>query len=273
MLIKVITFYLLFYASAAISHAVQVDMRHRPPEMSIVNGKYYGPIIDVIESLLSDEKVELQWVNVPWPRTLLRAQNGRVDLIPRHSMTSDREKYLLPMLLGYEQRHVRYLFGPHIKNVSKYQTLKQLKKLKFGLLRGSYYGPFIENIDAKKSTIFTNDIEQLMSILLAGRIDVMPIQNLTWAENAFQNVKPSFHGLNYQLANFKESFFSGKYISIPKLSPLTAKYHQLNCKLFQLRKSGMIDTIYQQYSIPAYIQIFDNKESERQEASCVNKAH
>ncbi len=101
-------------------------MRHRPPEMSIVNGKYYGPIIDIIELLLSDAKVEPQWLNIPWPRTLLRAQNGIVDLIPRHSMTSDREKYLLPMLLGYEKRHVRYLFGPHINNVSKYQTLKYI---------------------------------------------------------------------------------------------------------------------------------------------------
>lgn len=262
---------LIFTPLFALSQSAKVDVRHRPPEMSIVNNKYYGPLIDIIVLLLAEEQIEPIWLNVPWPRTLLRSQLGKVDIVPRHSLTSDREKYLLPMLLGYEQRNVRYLFGPHIKNISQYHTLKQLRRLNFGLLRGSYYGPFVESIDTKNSTIFTNNIEQLMSLLLIGRIDVMPIQNLIWAENSFLQVKDKFKGKNYQLSEINETFFSGKYISIPKLSPLSSKFHAINCKLYQLRISGAIDSMYHEYVIKPYIQIFDNDESQLQKQSCNEK--
>jgi polar amino acid transport system substrate-binding protein len=184
-------------------------------------------------------------------------------------MTPDREKYLLPMLLGYEQRNVHYLLSPTIKNIEQYQSPTQFGSLIFGLLRGSYYGPYIKNIDTKVSTVFTNDIDQLMSLLLSGRIDIMPIQNLKWAEVAFDKVKHQHPDKNYQVAGFKESFFSVKYLSIPKSSPLTGKYHQLNCKLFKMRDAGTIDNLYQQYLIPPYIQFFDNNESLQQLDSCL----
>lgn len=260
---------LLFLPINSLAESARVDIRHRPPEMSIVEQSYSGPIIDIIDLLLSDANLDPQWSSVPWARTLLRAKLGQVDIIPRHSMTPEREKYLLPMLLGYEQRTIHYLLSPNIKNVDKYQSPKQFGNLIFGLLRGSYYGPYVKSIDSKVSTVFTNDINQLMSLLLTGRIDIMPIQNLNWAEAAYDKVKHKHPDKHYQTTSFKESFVSGKYLSIPKASPLAAKYHQLNCKLFKLRDAGVIDKLYQQYLIPAYIQIFENKESLQQLDSCL----
>jgi len=253
----------------SLAEPARVDIRHRPPEMSIVEQNYSGPIIDIIDLLLADANIEPQWLSVPWARTLLRAKLGHVDIIPRHSMTPDREEYLLPMLLGYEQRNVHYLLSPSIKDIEPFQSPKEFGSLIFGLLRGSYYGPYINNIDTKISTVFTNDIDQLMSLLLSGRIDIMPIQNLKWAEVAFDKVKHQHPKKKYQIAGFKESFFSGKYLSIPKSSPLAGRYHQLNCKLFKLRHTGTIDKLYKQYLIPSYIQIFDNKESRQQLDSCL----
>ncbi|MCJ8297251.1 MAG: hypothetical protein MJK15_22890, partial [Colwellia sp.] len=66
-----------------------------------------------------------------------------------------------------------------------------------------------------------------------------------------------------------ETFVSAKYISIPKSSPLAARFHQLNCKLFKLRNDGTIDSFYQEYAITPYIQIFENEESQQQLASCL----
>ena len=269
MLLNFITITLLLLPTNSFAEQVRIDLRHRPPEMSIIEQNYSGPIIDIIELLLKDANLEPLWLNVPWPRTLLRAKLGQVDIIPRHSMTPDREKYLLPMLLGYEQRTIHYLLAPTIKNADTYKSPKQFGGLIFGLLRGSYYGPYIKSIDNYVSTVYTNDIDKLMSLLLSGRIDIMPIQNLSWAEAAYDKVKHMHPGKQYQTTFFKESFVSGKYISIPKSSPLAAKYHQLNCKLFKLRNAGIIDKLYKEYLISTYIQIFDNKESQQQLDSCL----
>ncbi|WP_198149791.1 substrate-binding periplasmic protein [Colwellia sp. MT41] len=270
---KSITLCLLLLSSSGFTEPVQIDLRHRPPEMSIVDNKYYGPLIDIIKLLLLDANLEPQWLVIPWPRTLLRAKLGQVDIIPRHSMTAERERYLLPMLLGYEQRSIHYLLAPTIKNIARYHSPKQFGHLIFGLLRGSYYGPYIDKfntkVSTKVSTIYAHDINQLMSLLLTGRIDVMPIQKLSWAEAAYQQVRHLHTGLHYQIAEFKESFVSAKYISIPKDSPLAARFHQLNCKLFKLRNAGTIDSIYQEYGITPYLQIFENKESQQQLSSCL----
>jgi len=260
---------MLLLFSNSFAEQVKIDLRHRPPEMSVVDGNHSGPIIDIIELLLEDADLEPQWLSVPWVRTLLRAKLGQVDIVPRHSMTPEREKYLLPMLIGYEQRTIHYLLASTINDVDKYQSPKQFGSLIFGLLRGSYYGPYVKSIDSNVSTVFTNDINQLMSLLLTGRIDIMPIQNLKWAEAAYNKVKDKHPGTHYQTTSFQESFVSGKYFSIPKTSPLAAHYHQLNCKLFKLRNAGKIDKLYQDYLIPTYIQIFDNKESQQQLDSCL----
>jgi len=252
----------------ALGQQVQIDFRHRPPEMVITNDQYSGPIVDTINILLTSINEKPRWVNVPWPRTIQRARAGLVDIIPRHSMTLDRETFLLPMLLGYEQRSVRYLLGPHIKDISKYQTLKDFNQLHYGLLRGSYYGPHIETIRNRGTTTFTNSVEQLLEMLLTGRIDVMPIQNIVWAENAYDNIKNKYKNKQYQLSVVNDSFISGKYISISKSSSLSLRYHELNCRLFQLRYSGEIDTIYLKFKLQPYFQIFDNNESLKQATSC-----
>jgi len=268
MLLKTFISFMLMVPTIAISQQAQVDLRHRPPEINITENKFSGPIIVITDKLLTSINIVPLWMDVPWPRTLLRAKNGKVDIVLRHSMTSDREEFLLPMLIGYEQRVIYYLLGPHIKNVSQYQRVDQLEKLNFGLLRGSYYGPHIENITSKKKTTFTNNIDQLMEMLLTKRIDVMPIQNLTWAEISYAKIKDRYNNSQYQIAEVNESFLSGKYISIPKLSKLNDKYHKLNCLLYQWRSSGKIDAIYQQYQITPYIQLFNTIESHRQAMSC-----
>jgi len=268
MLLKKISILLiLLLPTIVFAQQVQVDVRHRPPEIVFTQNKPTGPVISIIDKLLVAIKAQPLWLNVPWPRTLMRAKNGQVDIIPRHSMTPEREKYLLPLLIGYEKRTLYYLFAPQIKNIEQYQSIKQLNKLYFGMLRGSYYGGSVENITSK-TVVYANNIDQLMGMLLAGRIDVMPIQNLVWAQRSYAKIKHEYDNVQYKLAEINKPFFSGKYISIPKRSQLKNHYHQLNCLLYQWRKSGKIDQIYVQYKITPYTQLFDTSESKKQARSC-----
>ena len=125
MLLKKISILLiLLLPTIVFAQQVQVDVRHRPPEIVFTQNKPTGPVISIIDKLLVAIKAQPLWLNVPWPRTLMRAKNGQVDIIPRHSMTPEREKYLLPLLIGYEKRTLYYLFVPQIK---KYRTTSNYK--------------------------------------------------------------------------------------------------------------------------------------------------
>jgi len=248
---------------------VHIDLRHRPPEIIIHKEQFSGPIIDIIDELMRSVDYSPQWANIPWPRTLIRAENGLSDIVPRHSMTPNREEFLLPMLLGFENRNVFFLLSPEIKNIDQYQSVNDLDSLRFGLLNGSYYGPYIATKNTDTRTIFLNKVDQLLSMLLSGRIDVMPIQNMDWAEASYREINNKFEKKHYQVAPIKESFVNGIYISIPKLSSISKKYHKLNCTLFQWRKSGKINNIYQKNKIEPYLQLFKNSASIKQSRSCL----
>lgn len=129
------------------------------------------------------------WQEVPWARTLSRAIQGSVDIVPRHSLNLEREKYLSSMLIGFENRSVTFLLAPHLINIEPINSFEQLNNYSFGMLRGSFYSPSLENIRDKPATVYANSIEQLMGMLLKGRIDVLPMQNLVWAEKAFNELQ------------------------------------------------------------------------------------
>lgn len=262
-------FCIAVFANISMAASVTVDMRHRPPEM-IVSGKdVSGPVKDLIEAMFVGTDATFDWQIVPWPRTLSRAIKGTVDVVPRHSMNAERELYLLPMLMGFEDRHVLYLMSPKYKNPQLYDSLESMANLNFGLLRGSYYSEAIEKIKDQPNAMYANSIEQLMRLLLKERIDVLPIQNITWAEKAFEKVSKDHPSKKYVVAKYQDDFVSGKYISISKNSRLSAYFNQLNCSLYKLRKSGKVDEIYSKYNVPPYVQVFDHPESIAQKKNCL----
>jgi len=261
----------IYLSSVVNAQQVFIDVRHRPPEIVVKNAQVSGPIREIIERLFSKKKVELNWQSVPWPRTMSRAINGKVDIIPRHSLNREREQFLLPMLIGFEQRQITFLLAPTLLNTTEMQTLSQFKGLIFGFLRKSYYSRSLDTMHNDSNIVYANSIEQLMEMLLAGRIDILPIQNITWAEEAYEKVRGKHPNKYYTVAPYKENFISGKYISIPKASNSSKFYHEFNCLLFNMRKSGTIDNIYRRFSIPVYLQLFDKIESKTQQASCMKE--
>ncbi len=262
--------FILFLSWPLNANSVVVDFRHRPPEMEVMGQVSSGPIKQLIDEFLKQHNLVADFQLVPWPRTINRAQKGQVDLLPRHSMNRARESYLLPMLMGYEERKVVYLLSPKIKNSERYSSLAALSQLKFGVLRNSFYSETLSVALENKQVFEANSTEQLMHLLLKGRIDVLPIQNIAWANSAFDRIRSQFKNVTYHIAPYGERSLAAKYISLSKYSEFAYLYQDLNCTLFKMRKSGQIDRIYQQYQVGAYKQEFDLPESIAQEKSCLN---
>lgn len=234
--------------------------------MVVEEGRFTGPVIDVISHIGEVENLDLVFREVPWPRSLMSAKLGQVDLLPRHSMNPDREKYLAPILLGFENRVVNYLLSPKLK--SQVFEFNDLKPLVIGMLRGSFYGKELLKLNEDATIVYSNSIEQLLQMLSAGRVDVVPIQNLSWAENAFQKLSEQENIDKYVIAEFKEEFLSGKYLSIPKRSGFLKRYHAINCTVFRMRKNKIMDSIYIRHGVLPFYQHFEHAQSLKQEASC-----
>lgn len=256
----------LFQSGTLLAESFRVDVRHRPPEMIIEADNVSGPVIDIIERILTQHGFLPQWQVVPWPRSLANAKLDQVDLLPRHSMNSRRDKFLSPLLLGFENREVNYLVSPLLnKSITKSADLNGLV---VGLLRSSFYGSTVSNLNDQTPIIYTNSIDQLVELLVRGRIDVAPIQNIEWAEQAYQHMILDKYHEKYKVAEFKEHFISGKYLSIPKASNKIGWFNKLNCSLFELRKNKTIDQIYKKYGIEPYKQDFEHPQSIKQQNSC-----
>lgn len=234
--------------------------------MVVEDGRFDGPVIDVLNYIGELENLDLVFREVPWPRSLMNAKLGQVDLLPRHSMNPDREKYLAPILLGFENRVVNYLLSPKLK-VQVFE-FNDLKPLVIGMLRGSFYGKELLKLNEDATIVYTNSIEQLLQMLSAGRVDVVPIQNLSWAENAYQKLSEQENIEKYVIADFKEEFLSGKYLSIPKRSKFFKRYHSINCTVFRMRKNKIMDSIYIRHGVLPFYQHFEHAQSLKQEASC-----
>lgn len=253
-----------------LTNELVVDMRHRPPEIIISDDAFSGPIKHIISSIAERHNLTISWQEVPWPRTLDRAKKGNTDIIPRHSLTDERKNYLMPMLLGFEKRQVHYLLAPQHAEPHTYTQFTDFNELTFGLLRGSFYSDNIVSMQKDENVVYATNIEQLMSLLLKNRIDVLPIQNISWAESAYNNIKRK-HKPMYKVAEYREEFLSGKFISMSKKSTFKNQFHDFNCDLYQMRANGKVNEVYSRFNIQPYVQDLTHPLSKQQQLSCTTK--
>ena len=258
-----ITYFSIFsIVSAQESIIIKSDFRSRPPEIIIKNGLPTGPIIKLVEILFHQQKLDIQWREAPWARSLKDAEVGKTDLLVRHSMNPQREQYLLPILLGYETRNVHYVVSH--KFADKINQLKEMKGLRIGALRYSFYSENANKIILNNTLILVTDLKQLIEMLKRNRIDIILTYDEHWAF-----ISHNHKGKLVELNKFKEKFINGRYLSISKKSFAKQYYTQLNCHIYQMRKNGGLSAIFTEYGVKPYIQLFETAESIDQSASCL----
>jgi len=250
---KYCTFYIFFsislpiFADNFIGH-----VRNRPPALVIKNETFSGPVLEIIELSLKRQGHKITWLNVPWARTLKMAkEGGNVDILPRHSMTSERYDYLLPIVYGHRKRKLFY-FSRKDSDI-KISSFEDLHKYSIGQLRGSFYSQKQDKSDLIER-IEVNNLEQLIVMLLRGRIDIVVISE------AQGNIEHFSKNENFQRLDYNEIFLNGRYFSIPKHSSLAEFYDDIHKEVSRMRKSNEIADIFSKYNLEAPIQVGSNEE-------------
>jgi len=227
-------------------------VRNRPPALVIKNETFSGPVLDIIELSLVRQGHKITWLNVPWARTLKMAkERGNVDILPRHSMTAKRYDYLLPIIYGHRKRKLVY-FSRKDSDI-KISKFEDLQKYSIGQLRGSFYSQKQDKSDLFER-IEVNNLEQLVAMLLRGRIDIVVISEAQGNVDHFSKNKL------FQRLDYNEIFLNGRYFSIPKHSPLAKFYDDIRKEVSHMRKSNEITDIFSKYNLEAPIQVGLNEE-------------
>lgn len=243
---KAFTATVLGLTTVLTSLALQADVvwqghcRDRSPTIISTPGNCSGPGGDVINIAIERLGHRIEWTDVPWARTINAAENGGVDIIPLHSMTEDREAFLYPINMGYDERILQFFKRKeHDINVTNYD---ELQKLSIGALRGSFYSQaFNKNLDILNVHLL-NNTEQLINMLKAGRIDIAvtsPIHDVSIFID-----DPELTPVEYQQAHL-----NGRYFSVPMKSDKFQYVSELKSIVENMLTSGEISKIFESYNL------------------------
>ncbi|MDX1451636.1 MAG: transporter substrate-binding domain-containing protein [Oleiphilaceae bacterium] len=233
------------------SDAFIVHCRERVPELIPVEDGCIGPVPDLIQRAMDRLGVTFRWQHIPWKRSLELARIGQVDLLPRHSMTEERSRFLMAINYGTQVREIIYFLAPHQTN--KVEQFSDLKALRVGALSGSFYSHEFNNALELNKT-FVNRTEQLLDMLMAGRLDVA-VTSASHELDLFE-ATPLL-----RRAKYVERFENARYISIPKNSRLANRYVDLVKVIGDMRRSGEIKAIYEQYGLGMEDQLLTHSHS------------
>ncbi|RMF12899.1 MAG: amino acid ABC transporter substrate-binding protein [Gammaproteobacteria bacterium] len=133
-----------------------------------------GPLAMVVREAFALQGVAVEYVYAPWKRALHDLETGEVDASAAWRMTEARaSRFLFSGEAVYQGENVFF----YAKAAPfDWQTLEDLAQYRIGGVRGyAYSAEFESAAKAGKLSVFrVNDEKSLVTMLLAGRIDVFP---------------------------------------------------------------------------------------------------
>ncbi|GAA0771445.1 transporter substrate-binding domain-containing protein [Roseibium denhamense] len=251
-------------ATSAGAATITVEVRHRPPELLVQDGEVSGSVYELVEAMMQDTGHTASYVEIPWKRSILRAQNGDAGVLVRHSMNDERAQFLFPMPYGFEKREVLFIRrkGSNANPVS----FSDLSKYQIGKRASAYYYPeFNQNRDLR--TVEATDEQTLIKMLAAGRMDLVISDDLAlFRENAEAAGLP--FDQHFEAASFKEVLLNGRFFSVPRTGYTSGYAEDLNCAIYKLRVTGRIEDIFKAAGLKPLAQPFPDDFSQGQQETC-----
>jgi polar amino acid transport system substrate-binding protein len=223
------------------------DARPRPPEIFAdeKTGVASGPWVAILDEAAKKIGYSVQWRIVPFTRALEEAKNGSTDIVPGIYIDEDRKSYMeFVGPVGTEHSPVRFLVREGQEHQLK--SYEDLKKMRIGIKRGSIYFPQFDQ-DKSIQRVASQDDDNMVKMLVAGRFDAMIVNNVEAASVALE--RNQIRGTAW--AEYKPARAMPRYYGISKrtkhnvaiLGPALAE------ALKAMGKSGRIAEIYQQHGL------------------------
>lgn len=237
------------FATGARAEDVRGEFRARPPEMTVENGKFSGPIKDVIEEAIKMTGLSISWSEVPFARSLKELQEGDPVLVPRVSRTPDREAFTLYLgPIAVQKRRV--VFAVHKGDEHRIKSYADLATLSIGMKRGaSYFDQFDKDKSLRK--VEAVDDQNLIIPMRAGHQDVAIVIDRA----AFEDAAKAMGWSDFAWADWTLDVEQANYYGIAKSGPLAAKASAIDAALKAMVSDGRVKNIYAKYRLdPEHIE-------------------
>ena len=227
----------------SINEVMQGDFRHRPPEMSVVGNETSGPLKQVIEEAMNRMGIAIQWSITPFANSLIRLQEGFVDIVPRAIKTKDREQtthFIGP--IGYFEKDIFFIVAKGKEDsISKYSDLRRYR---IGIKKGTHYFDEFQD-DQTITKIETIDDDNMSHMFIKGRFDAMVILDPHPIVEALH--QRGFK--NFAFAKYRHKNRLDIYYALSKKSRFGHLAPQIGNMLQDMAKNGEIDDIFKRYNM------------------------
>lgn len=228
--------------SMAWAETVVAHGRPRPPELVVDNGVISGPLRDILDEAAAKVGLNLTWENVPFPRSLQDLQSGRDVIVPRVRRIQDREPYILFLgPIAVQKREVAFLGLKGKAVVTKYEDLAALT---IGVKRGTtYFERF--NTDKALRKIESTDDQTLVSMLLAGRFDVIATVDRASLDSVLKADKVT----DAVYSPYAEAIDGENHYAIARNGGLAKRAAELDAIFKNMAATGRVREIYGKYNL------------------------
>jgi len=219
-----------------------VDVRNRPPEMVVEDGRYSGPLLETIQLAASRIGRKVIFVERRFERSLdlLVQRKGNLDIVPRVLRTPERDR-LMDFLgpIGAIDSEIVFLVKPGQQQAIR--RFEDLERRSLGVKAGSsYFERFDQNDNIRK--IAGADDDNLVRMFQAGRFDTMIVLDQGALEVALRK-----HGVSdYAFAEYRHPQRLYFYYAMAKEHPDRPALQQA---LETMSRSGEIREIFRKAGV------------------------
>lgn len=215
-----------------------------PPYLIVSNGTMRGLDLDLLKQLTERVPFRVQYQAMPWSRSLVQMQQGKVDIMTSLARRPEREKFIYYIEPPYSVCSTVF-YAPGGKG-SSVRTYEDLRGKRLGFVLGSVYFPqFDQDQTLSKTGVATE--EQLIKMILAGRLDAFVG---TDCQVDYELVS---QGLTDKIekATFRPGNKVDLYFGVSRYSLFFSYVEELERVMRQMKQDGTLQRINDSYFSPA----------------------
>ncbi len=234
----------LFLVNSSYAKELVFAAADSEPTAYMENGKVTGLLVDIITEAFNRTGHPINIKLMPWARCLQEARLGNIDGIFSSFKFPEREVFLtftdVPIITQVEAFFVR------ADSKLVYDgDLTKFENVKVGVIRGTSYGPAIDNaiIDGTwKKVQKSNNVDSMIGMLIKKRFDIMPSYHHV-ALNAAKRA-----GMIDKIKELTPSVESiPSYLAFSKKRDYTEVIEAFNKVMVEMIEDGTFDSITNKY--------------------------
>lgn len=225
-------------AQADAPASIELCVDNFPPRQILnEDGSWAGHSVDVVRALMAHLKIPLSITDdTPFPRCLLKMQQGETDLMVGLRKNPQRETYMQMMPYSVAATSLFFSRNDFPEKINK---LEDLQGRIIGAVRGFTYSQGFELFRHRLQLVEVHSLDAGFGMLKKGRIELMLATD--YLGHSIIS-KAEFDG-QFQAQPLALTTEAPVYIGLSKRSPAFIRAEQIQTAVDTLRKQGLFEAI------------------------------